>query len=79
MPRKSTTAPAGEVTKTPPAEPDAIGAENENRSEQIQVVLPAADEPVRRGGHILTDQGWVAENEPVPTDEGDPAPKPEQE
>jgi hypothetical protein len=28
----------------------------------VQVILPAADEPVRRGGHILTDQGWVVED-----------------
>jgi len=50
----------------------------------VQVILPAADEPVRRGGHILTDQGWVVEDgSPVPNDDADvdaePAPDNEQE
>ncbi|WP_290055658.1 hypothetical protein [Amycolatopsis solani] len=24
-------------------------------------LLPSADEPIRAGGHVLTDQGWIAE------------------
>lgn len=43
------------------------------------VVLPAADEPVRCGGYVLTDAGWVVEDAPVPDDEGEPAPETEQE
>lgn len=28
----------------------------------MQVILPATDEPVRRGGWVLTDDGWVPED-----------------
>lgn len=70
------------------AKPDpAPGDEPESmRSEEVMVIPPAQDEPVRMGGHILTENGWVVEDgpapEPEPTDEGDvqtPAPDPEQE
>ena len=43
------------AAKPRPAKDEAPG------SEQTQVVLPAEDEPVRRGGHILTEDGWVPE------------------
>lgn len=55
-------------------------------SEEVMVVLPAADEPVRLGGHILTDQGWVVEDALVSESADDeqapdpaPDPDPEQE
>jgi hypothetical protein len=53
-------------TRTKPAA--AVESENENRSEEVMVVPPAEDEPVRLGGHILTENGWVVEdlvNEPA--------------
>jgi hypothetical protein len=52
-----------------------VDAENENRSEEVMVVVPT-EEPVRMGGHVLTDQGWVVEDALV-TEE--PAPETEQE
>lgn len=65
---------------TTPDEPESM------RSEEVMVIPPAQDEPVRMGGHILTENGWVVEDgpapDPEPTDEGDtpvPAPDPEQE
>lgn len=39
---------------------------NENRSEQVLVVPPAEEEPVRAGGWVLTENGWVTEDQPVP-------------
>lgn len=39
-----------------------VASDNDNRSEQTQVVLPAADEPVRCGGYVLTRDGWVLED-----------------
>lgn len=59
------------------------------RSEEVMVVPPAQEEPVRCGGHVLTDRGWVLEGteqdpepEPDAAGEGDasaPAPGTEQE
>lgn len=59
-----------------------VDPENENSSEEVMVIAQAADEPVRCGGYILTDDGWVVEDGPVPTDdanEGDPTSETEQE
>lgn len=83
MPRKKNEPdPAGEVEQTPPADAgDLVDADNENRSEEVMVVVPT-EEPVRMGGHVLTDQGWVVEDAPVPADaddEGESAPETEQE
>lgn len=95
MPRKRNAAPAGEVDQTPPAEgtPSSdvqadggaaatVVPDNDNRSEEVMVVQ-TTEEPVRFGGHVLTDQGWVVEDALVPEDaaddEGDPAPETEQE
>jgi hypothetical protein len=96
MARKSNAAAsAGEVDQTPPAaaavpssdiqadggQAPIVDSENENSSEEVMVVSPAADEPVRCGGYVLTDNGWVVEDDLVPTDdEGDTAaPETEQE
>ena len=40
----------------PPAEHD-----DQPGSEQVQVVQ-TTEEPVRYGGHVLTDNGWVPED-----------------
>jgi hypothetical protein len=48
----------------------------------VITVLPAEDEPVRCGGYVLTEQGWVVEDGLVPADaddEGETAPETEQE
>ena len=95
MPRKSNAAaPAGGVEQTPPAGapvsdvqadggPAAtVDSENENSSEEVITVLPAEDEPVRCGGYVLTEDGWVVEDGLVPADadaEGETAPDTEQE
>ncbi len=42
-------------------EPPATPADDKPGSEQTTVVRPADDEPVRRGGYVLTDNGWVLE------------------
>lgn len=83
--KRSTAASAGKVEQTPPAEaaPSSVDSGNENRSEEVMVVQ-TTEEPVRMGGHILTEQGWVVEDGGlVPdtdnADEGDPAPETEQE
>lgn len=68
---------AGPATP-PPVQPDP----DSPGSEEVQVVLPAEDEPVRCGGHILTENGWVLEDAPVTEEaELEPAddPDPEQE
>lgn len=89
MPRKrNEPAPVGEVEQTPPAEAGdgeaLVDAENENSSEEVMAIVPT-EEPVRMGGHVLTDQGWVVEDALVPEhadvdpDESEPAPEPEQE
>lgn len=93
MPRKrNAAAPAGEVDQTPPAEvaPSSdiqadggeaatVESDNENRSEEVMVVQ-TTDEPVRCGGYVLTEQGWVLEDAPVPADDkGETAPETEQE
>lgn len=90
MPRKKNEPdPAGEVEQTPPAEAgdvasDLVDPENENSSEEVMVVQ-TTEEPVRMGGHVLTDQGWVVEDALVPEDadvdpdEGEPAPETGQE
>lgn len=57
-----------------------VESENENRSEEVQVVQLTPDDRVRRGGWTLTEDGWVAEGDPVPAeDEGEPAPEDEEE
>lgn len=82
--KRSTAASAGKVEQTPPAEAaPSVDSGNENRSEEVMVVQ-TTEEPVRMGGHILTEQGWVVEDGGlVPdtdnADEGDPAPETEQE
>ena len=38
-----------------------VADDNDNRSAETMRVLPASDEPVRHGGHVLTDHGWVLE------------------
>lgn len=54
-------------------------AEDDPRSSETMVILPAADEPVRRGGHILTEDGWVPEDQPIPGDDMGPEEPDEQE
>lgn len=59
-----------------------VDSANENSSEEVMVIASAQDEPVRMGGYILTDDGWVLEDGPVPdddVDQGEPAPETEQE
>jgi hypothetical protein len=87
MPRKpSSAAPveskadsAGPVVQ----EETPVDAPNENSSSETMVVLPAPDEPVRMGGHVLTEAGWVVETDPVPgateDTEAESGPAPEQE
>lgn len=89
MPRKpSSAAPveskadsAGPVVQ----EETPVDAANENSSSETMVVLPASDEPVRMGGHVLTEAGWVVETALVPgaatedTTAVDSDPAPEQE
>lgn len=77
MPRAKKTDEA--APETPPAPPEPM------RSEEVMVIPPAEDEPVRMGGYLLTDKGWVLDRDlpAVPdTSEGDtpvPTPAPEQE
>jgi len=53
--KKATSKPAADTpSPAPPDEPD--------RSDQLQVILPPAEEPVRRGGYILTEDGWQLEH-----------------
>jgi len=52
MPRKKAEAP-----------PVATTPSGESSSEEVQVILPAPDEPVRRGGYVLTDDGWRLETD----------------
>lgn len=40
------------------------GAADAARSEEVMVVRNT-EEPVRRGGHILTENGWVVEDAPA--------------
>lgn len=42
----------------------------------MEVILPAADEPVRRGGWVLTDDGWVPEDGTAPVEDQEPAESP---
>lgn len=87
MPRKPATAAPVEskadsagsaVPETP-----AVIPPNENRSEEVMVVTAAAEEPVRFGGHILTEAGWVVEADLVPGEDTEAElelePAPEQE
>lgn len=69
--------PRAKKTAEPGSPPGPAQQDDGNRSEEVQVVLPAADEPVRRGGHILTEDGWVVEDQPAPIE--DEAAEPEQE
>lgn len=73
MPRAKKTAapprPARPRTSKPPAvaQPARQRAATEDGpepsgSEEVQIILPAADEPVRRGGWVLTDNGWQPED-----------------
>ncbi len=61
---KKTAAKKTAATKRAAAPPDPADATPETPagSEQTGIVPAAADEPVRRGGHVLTDDGWVPEN-----------------
>lgn len=87
--RKQDAGPAGEVSAPASDVDESAGTEGEAEpagSEEVMVVLPAADEPVRCGGHVLTDEGWVLEDAPVteetgeePADDPAPDPDPEQE
>lgn len=55
-------AAGGKPATVPTDEPTATEGEAEPAgSEEVMVVLPAADEPVRHGGHVLTENGWVLE------------------
>jgi hypothetical protein len=48
--------------KADTAGPDLPSDQPESmRSEEVMVVPPAQEEPVRCGGHVLTDRGWVLE------------------
>jgi hypothetical protein len=67
MPRAKKSDDAGPATP-PPVQPDP----DTPGSEEVMVVLPA-DEPVRCGGHILTEDGWVVEDGPVSNPTTDPA------
>lgn len=89
MPRakKQDAEPAGEVPASASDVDESAGTEGEAEpagSEEVMVVLPAADEPVRCGGHVLTDDGWVLKGALV-TEEAeleaadDPAPDPDPE
>lgn len=84
-PRRRTPAKPADVQATKDAEPGTPdpGSADTPGSEEVQVILPAADEPVRCGGHVLTDAGWVVEDGgPVPDDaddQGEPAPETEEE
>jgi len=53
--KKAASRPAAETPS--PAEPD-----EPDRSDELQVILPASDEPVRRGGYVLTENGWELEH-----------------
>lgn len=44
--------------------------DNEHRSEQVMVVAPT-EEPVRCGGHVLTEDGWVLEDGPDPAEDAE--------
>lgn len=68
MPRAKKTDTAG--PDLPPDQPQSM------RSEEVMVVPPAQEEPVRCGGHVLTDRGWVlegTEQDPEPDLERDAA------
>lgn len=83
-PRSRTPAKPADVQATKDAEPGTPdpGSADTPGSEEVQVILPAADEPVRCGGYVLTDDGWVVEDGgPVTADEaeGETAPNNEQE
>lgn len=56
MPRKKAEAP-----------PAATKPSGESSSEEVQVILHP-DEPVRRGGYVLTEDGWQLEDAPVTTE-----------
>lgn len=59
-PRSSTSPTASRpATRQRPATEDKP---EPSRSEEVQIILPAADEPVRRGGWVLTDNGWQPED-----------------
>lgn len=45
-----------------------VASDTDSRSSETQVVRPAEDEPVRCGGYVLTENGWVLEDGPVPAD-----------
>lgn len=69
-PKKKAESQSAAAQPTPPGSQQAPSIdEGPVGSEETLVVPPAADEPVRYGGHTLTDEGWVAESEPAPSSE----------
>lgn len=81
--RKQDTTPAGEVPAPVSDMDESTVTEGEAEtagSEEVMVVR-TTEEPVRRGGHILTENGWVPEDlVPEPEAEQDkPADDPESE
>jgi hypothetical protein len=72
QPETVTFAPAAAAVTTAEATEEA-GAAPEHEPETVSFapppagtitgfkLLPSEDEPVRAGGHVLTDQGWIAE------------------
>ncbi len=58
--------PAKKKVSAPPVTPPS--PEEPSSSEEVQVLAPASEEPVRRGGYVLTEDGWVLDNDGPPVE-----------
>ncbi len=59
--------PAKKKASAPPVAPPSP-EEPSSASEEVQVIAPASEEPVRRGGYVLTEDGWVLDTDGPPVE-----------